>query len=255
MIIRLSVKWRLILVTVFITVAVRGPYLSSAGAELPMVDVRETKAVRQHLDENVAQLERALVDLGHPIAEEDRALLKKTVPHSDDDAISAIQQVLDRYTLLMVHIDDEAWFKVIPASGNPNSRRLTQRQWKTYLVKVNNEGRVTSPLEVGSPQALPIESRDIPQSRSSACGADEPHPWSQWLLLRLYKGSQVQTKLSGRELEYFILQLCSLDAGTRAAEIVFYLGGGQVSQGHYADTNMLFYADKAVDPEVTRRDR
>jgi len=36
---------------------------------------------------------------------------------------------------------------------------------------------------------------------------------------------------------------------------VFYLGGGQVSQGHYADTNMLFYADKAVDPEVTRRDR
>jgi hypothetical protein len=57
----------------------------------------------------------------------------------------------------------------------------------------------------------------------------------------------MQTALSGRELEYFVLQLCSLDAGTRAAELVFYVGGGQVSQGHYADTNMLFYADKAVD--------
>jgi hypothetical protein len=254
MIIRLSVKWLLILGTVFISVAVGGPYLSSACAALPMVDVRETKAVRQHLEENVAQLERALADLGYPIAEKDRALLEATVPLSDDDAISAIQEVLDRYTLLMVHIDDEAWFKIIPASTNPNSRRLIQRQWKAYLVKVNNEGRVTSPLEVRSPQALPIESRDMPQSQSSAC-EDELHPWSQWLLLKLFKGSMVQTKLSGRELEYFILQLCSLDAGMRAAEIVFYLGGGQVSQGHYADTNMLFYVDKAVDPEVTRRDR
>ena len=110
-------------------------------------------------------------------------------------------------------------------------------------------------MKVRSPQALPIESIDMPQSQSSACEADELHPWSQWLLLRLFKGSPVQTKLSGRELEYFILQLCSLDAGMRAAEIVFYLGGGQVSQGHYADTNMLFYVDKAVDPEVTRRDK
>src|ERR1700756_417065 len=126
MIIRLSVKWLLILGTVFISVAVRRPYLSSACAALPMVDVRETKAVRQHLEENVAQLERALADLGYPIAEEDRALLEATVGLSDDDAISAIQQVLDRYSLLMVHIDDEAWFKIIPASTDPNSRRLIQ---------------------------------------------------------------------------------------------------------------------------------
>ena len=42
-----------------------------------------------------------------------------------------------------------------------------------------------------------------------------------------------------------------------AGKVVLITGaaGGQVSQGHYADTNMLFYADKAVDPEVTRRDR
>jgi len=58
----------------------------------------------------------------------------------------------------------------------------------------------------------------------------------------------MQTTLSGRELEYFILQLCSLDTGIRAAEIVFYLGGGQVSQGHYADTQMLFYIEKAAAP-------
>jgi hypothetical protein len=255
-IMRLGVRWLLILVIVFIAAAVRTPYLSSAGAELPMVDVRETKAVRQHLEENVAQIERALADLGYPIAEGDRALLEATASHSDDDALSAIQEVLDRYTLLMVHIDDEAWFKVTPASPDPNSRRLKQKQWKTYLVKVNNEGRFTSPLEVGSPQALSIESGDIARNQSSACQADEPHPWSKWFLLRLYKGSSGEAKLSGRELDYFILQLCSLDAGTRAAEMVFYLGGGQVNQGgRYGDTNMLFYVDKAVDPKVTRRDR
>jgi hypothetical protein len=220
-----------------------------------MVDVRETKAVRQHLVENIAQLERVLVELGSPFAEEDRVRLEAAAPLSDDDAIGAIQQVLDQYTLLMVHIDDEAWFKVIPASTDPTSRRLTQSQWKTYLVKVNNEGRVTSPLEVRSPQGLPVESTSTPQSQSSACDAGQPHPWSQWLLLRLFKKAPLQTNLSGRELEYFILQLCSLEAGMRAAEIVFYLGGGQVSQGHYADTNMLFYADKAVDREVSPRER
>jgi hypothetical protein len=43
--------------------------------------------------------------------------------------------------------------------------------------------------------------------------------------------------------------LCSLDAGDRAAEFTFYLGGGQVSQGHYGSTMMVF---KAVDLPPSR---
>lgn len=238
-------NWLFLLGTVVVGVTVPAPYSPSARAELPMVDARDTTAARHRLTDNIAQLMRALAALGSSITEDDRVRLEAMARLSDDEAIGKIQDILDRYALVMVHIDDEAWFKIFPASTDPNSRRLIQRQWKTYLVKVHNEGRVTSPLEVRSPQALPMESNNLHSNQPSACDADQPHPWSQWLLLRLFKQSPMQTTLSGRELEYFILQLCSLDAGMRMAEIVFYLGGGQVSQGHYADTSMLFYIDKA----------
>jgi hypothetical protein len=240
-----SIKWLTVLGTVFIGISVPTPYAPSAVAALPMVDARDTKAARQRLEENAAQIVRTLADLGSAVADDDRLRLEATARLPDDEAIGTIQEILDRYALLMVHIDDEAWFNILPASTDPNTRQLVQSQWETYLIKVNNEGRITSPLEVRSPQALPVDAASIPQNDSSACDARQPHDWSQWLRSRLYKQSPMQTGLSGRELEYFVLQLCSVDAGTRAAELVFYLGGGQVSQGHYADTNMLFYVKKA----------
>jgi asparagine synthetase B (glutamine-hydrolysing) len=39
---------------------------------IPTVDARDTKAARQRLEENVAQLLRALADLGSTIPEDDR---------------------------------------------------------------------------------------------------------------------------------------------------------------------------------------
>ena len=245
---RRHLKWMLALGIAIFGVTILAVYAPNSRAAMPMVDARDTKAARQRLEENVAQLLRALGDLGSAIPEDDRVRLDVGAGVPDDEAIGTIQEVLDRYALLMVHIDDEAWFKISPASPDPNSRRLVQSQWKTYLVKVNNEGRITSPLEVRSPQALPMEARGPSLEQSSVCDANQPHDWSQWLLLRLFKQPPMQTTLSGRELEYFILQLCSLDTGIRAAEIVFYLGGGQVSQGHYADTHMLFYIEKAPAP-------
>jgi len=245
---RRHLKWMLALGIAISGVTILAVYAPSSRAAIPTVDARDTKAARQRLEENVAQILRALADLGSAIPEDDRVRLDVGAGVPDDEAIGTIQEVLDQYALLMVHIDDEAWFKISPASPDPNSRRLVQSQWKTYLVKVNNEGRITSPLEVRSPQALPMEARSQSLEQSSVCDANQPHDWSQWLLLRLFKQPPMQTTLSGRELEYFILQLCSLDTGIRAAEIVFYLGGGQVSQGHYADTHMLFYIEKAPAP-------
>ena len=117
-------------------------------------------------------------------------------------------------------------------------------KWKTYLVKVNNEGRITSPLEVRSPQALAMEAKGPSLGQSSVCDANQPHDWSQWLLLTSFsKQPPMQTTLSGRELAFSSFSSAALIMGIRAAEIVFYLGGGQVSQGHYADTHMLFYIE------------
>jgi hypothetical protein len=245
---RRHLKWMLALGIAISGVTILAVHAPSSRAAVPMVDARDTRAARQRLEQNVAQLLRALADLGSAIPEDDRVRLEVGPGIPDDEAIGTIQEVLDRYALLMVHIDDEAWFKIAPASPDPNSRRLVQSRWNTYLVKVNNEGRITSPLEVRSPQALATAAPGPSLEAPSDCDANQPHDWSQWLLLRLVKQPPMQTTLSGRELEYFIIQLCSLDTGMRAAEIVFYLGGGQVSQGHYADTHMLFYIEKAAAP-------
>src|ERR1700730_10683085 len=149
---RRHLKWMLALGIAISGVTILAVYAPSSRAAIPTVDARDTKAARQRLEENVAQILRALADLGSAIPEDDRVRLDVGAGVPDDEAIGTIQEVLDRYALLMVHIDDEAWFKISPASPDPNSRRLVQSQWKTYLVKVNNEGRITSPLEVRSPQ-------------------------------------------------------------------------------------------------------
>jgi hypothetical protein len=73
---------------------------------MPTVDARDTKGARQRLEENVAQLLRALGDLGSAIPEDDRVRLDVGAGVPDDEAIGTIQEVLDRYALLMVHIDD-----------------------------------------------------------------------------------------------------------------------------------------------------
>jgi hypothetical protein len=241
-------RWPTWLVAVgmaMLAVAAPTPYEPSTHAALPMLDARDMKAARQRLEENVAQLMQALAGRDGPLTEEDRARLNATAQLPDDDAIGTIQEILDRYALLMVHIDDEAWFKISPASADPNSRQLVQGHWRTYLVKVNNEGRVTSPLEVRSPQAIMTESSTALVNESTTCNLAQPHDWSHWLLMRFAKQSPMPANLSGKEIEYFILQLCSLEEGMRAAEIVFYLGGGVVSQGHYADRNFLFLIEKS----------
>jgi hypothetical protein len=57
-------------------------------------------------------------------------------------------------------------------------------------------------------------------------------------------------RLSGTEVEYFVIQMCSLDSGDRAAELTFYLGGGLVSQGHYGSLSLLFRPVAADGPSV-----
>src|SRR4051812_45013935 len=67
-------------------------YSPCARAELPMVEVRETRAVRERLEVNVAQLLHALADLGSPLADEDRVKLGATGRLPDEEAIGTIQE-------------------------------------------------------------------------------------------------------------------------------------------------------------------
>lgn len=242
-----SKKWLGIVVTLAILVTVFLLNTQVANAELSIVSANDPESARQRLEENVGQLVQAMAVLGNPISDKDRMRLEAIRQLPDDEAVGRIQQVLDVYTLVTVHIDDEAWFKIVPASSDPNTRRLVQKHWKSFLIKVNNEGRVTSPLEVRSPQAvLPLNSIES-NYFSPTYDGEVQHDWSQWFLVRFFKEKPMPTNLSGKEVEYFILQMCSLDSGIRAGELVFYLGGGQVSQGHFADVNLIFFIDRDRD--------
>ncbi|MCW5626684.1 MAG: hypothetical protein KIT73_18355, partial [Burkholderiales bacterium] len=202
----------------------------------------DIKATRERLERNVVEVLQTFDRLGVVVSTADRAILDSVATLSDDEAIGAIQHVLDKYVLASVAIDDEAWFTVVPASPDPRARPLVLGQWATYLVKLNSESRVTAPLEVRSLQAL--EPSEADRSADREC-APRPHDWSHWMLIRMIGAPEMPMNLSGREVEYFAVQLCSLEAGERAAEITFYLGGGQVSQGHYGSAFFLFRPTEA----------
>jgi hypothetical protein len=221
------------------------PQAGQPDAQLPIVVPHQPRPTRERLDGNVAEVLKVLKDAGVPVSDADRKTLDSASDLSDDEAIGKEQTILNKYALLSVGLNDEAWFNVIPASVDPKSRPLVQGRWATFLIKIDNASRVTSPLAVKSAQALSVVS-DENQKSKDAC-VQQPHDWSQWFLMRMVGPPAIPASLSGKEVEYFVLQICSLDAGDRAAELTFYLGGGQVSQGHYGSTVLLFkVADQAA---------
>jgi hypothetical protein len=216
-------------------------------AALPLLDARDMKLTREALEDNATQLARASESFPGLLTGEDRGRLKAIAQLPDDEAVGTIQDMLDRHALALVHIDEEAWFTISPATHDPKERRLTQGRWVTYLIKVHNESRVTSPLEMRSSEAITVVVDSQELGTFPPCEAPSPRDWRRWIHLRLMAPSGMKRTLSGREIEYFVLQACSPYAGTFSANLVFYLGGGQVSQGHYADTSMLFLVDGDQD--------
>ncbi len=209
-----------------------------AAPGLPIVVARNEKPVRERLEHNVQEVIKTYTELKVPIPDKLKNILKATADLSDYDAIGAIQQELDKLAILSVGLNDEAWFSVIPASNKASDRPLIKGRWQTYLIKIDNASRVTSPIGVRSMQALSDISPEN-QKYSETC-VPQPHNWSQWFLMRMIGSPLMPDGLSGQEVEYFVMQLCSLESGDRAAEFTFYLAGGQVSQGHYGSTMMVF---------------
>jgi hypothetical protein len=219
---------------------------SADKTQMPIVVARDQKTTRARLESNVLEIEKTLQEVGSPIPPEEVKSLDAAANMTDYDAIGSIQTILDKYALLSVGLNDEAWFQLIPASPSPKDRILTKGRWQTFLVKLDNASRVTSPLEVRSGQA--IEDLTVENKASKELCVQQPHDWSKWFLMRMVGPPLMPGLMTGKEVEYFVIQLCSLDAGDRAAEFTFFLGGGQVSQGHYGSTMMVF---KAIDPPAS----
>jgi hypothetical protein len=202
----------------------------------------------QPLTAQVARLLEALDYLGAPIAAADRQALTQASNETDAArARRAIQDVLDRYCLLDVHINPESRVKV--AQGQARAE-LVEHGWRTFLVKVRNEAGVTAQLKADSPQALK------PFSRGPTGFSTNPRPpqritarevRDRWLGLAMFDKPPLKAHLSGLELEYRIIQLYSRDAGKREAKISFNVGQGSQDIGFRNDTDILFTCRPALD--------
>lgn len=180
-----------------------------------------------------------LKELGQPVSDPDRARLLAAFKMSGHQGIGEIQDVLDRYCLLEIYINEEGWLSAIAASDDPADRLLIQSKWKAFLVKVYNESAVKAPIGVRSAQELlPDELKDAEEQASDRF--EKADSWYRWIGLKTVQDAVAIQDLPGNSVHYLVLYIFSRDQGMRAADLEFYFSGGAVSQGHYVRKQLLF---------------
>ncbi len=206
--------------------------------ELPLV----TTAARQPLESQVKRVVQAMDEiLGAPLPDDVKAQLETAYKMENGGAASrAIQAALDPLCLAFVHVNPESRVKV---EAGPAPRELAQHGWRTFLIKVHNEGGVTAPLRVLSPNA------PVPQGSSNNPAPNVPednNTRDQWLAIDVVNRQPLNPRLSGLSLEYRLVTLYSRDAGDREAKLAFDVGQGTQDLGFRNEVNVLFQAAAAV---------
>ncbi|MBI1900599.1 MAG: CehA/McbA family metallohydrolase [Planctomycetia bacterium] len=211
---------------------------SAIADDLPLVQNVELQPLAAQADRVVQALGEIL---GEPISEKDLAALKEAKNlKKADDAVAAIQKVLDKYCLAGVNINPESRVKVQPGPAKPV---LMQHGWRMFVVKVHNEGGVTAQLRCLSPNAPVLR-----------FGSNQPAPnvprtsdtKDQFLAIELFEKQPLTQKLSGLPLEYRILGLYSRDSGKREAKLAFDVGQGTQDLGFRNEMPVLFDCRPAV---------
>jgi hypothetical protein len=202
----------------------------------------------QPLAAQVGRVVEALDYLGTPLPESDRKAIQAALSGSDERAATArLQEVLDPFCLLDVHINPESRVSVKQARARAE---LVEQGWRTFLIKVHNEAGVTAPLRVSSPQALRVSSRGPKGFSMSPTPEQTISPRDvadRWLDLQTYDKPPLVNALSGLAVEYRIIQLYGRDAGQREASIAVDVGQGTQDIGFRNDAPVLFRIARSSD--------
>lgn len=222
--------------------------LNARAAALPIVSEVEW----QPFVAQVRRLIEATDYLGTPFSAADKAAMKTAMESADHPAaVVKLQQTLDRYALLGVHINPEMRVKVAAGDAKPE---LMQDGWRQFLVKVANESGTTAPLAAVSPNAQSVHNVRAAATPSDKLRGKQGEPPTLkladlWLDLRTYDAQPLRPALSGLTVEYRIVQLYSRDAGKREAKIGFNVGQGTQDIGFRNEVDLLFTCLPA--PEIT----
>jgi len=193
----------------------------------------------QPLAQQVRQLEEALNYLGQPLTSSDHQRINKAMANPDQaGVVTEIESVLEPYVLVKVDINPESRVKVEQGAAKPV---LAEGGTRLFLVKVANNGNVTAPLSVESPNSgkVYVQSNGSPDPPLKLTPQEAGERWAD---ISLFQQAPMRKRLSGLALEYLILEVYSRDAGQRSAKISFNAGQGSQDIGFRNDVVILFNA-------------
>ncbi len=218
------------------------------AAALPIVSEVEW----QPFVAQVRRLIEATDYLGAPFSAADKAALNAAMESADHKAaVVKLQETLDRYALIGVHINPEMRVKVAAGDAKPE---LMQDGWRQFLVKVANESGTTAPLAAVSPNAQSVHNVRAATTSSDKLRRKQGDPPTLnladlWLDMQMFDKQPLRPALSGLTVEYRLVQLYSRDAGKREAKIGFNVGQGTQDIGFRNEADLLFTCLPA--PEIT----
>jgi hypothetical protein len=222
---------------------------SEPVGQLPRVDV-----AGQPLAANVRRVLDALALLGHSPDKRLEARLADAIAAED---AKRLQELLDPLVLCAVTINPESRVKVQRGSAEA---RLQQAGFVPLLVKVINQGKVKSRLQVRSPQAgAPyggVATLSMERQNQMALKENEHAPGKprRFLQVEVFAQPPLTPNLSGLAVEYVVALMYSSDAGTREATLQFDVGQGTQDLGFRAELPVLFEIRPAVAVKLAIRD-
>ncbi|MGE3804435.1 MAG: CehA/McbA family metallohydrolase [Gemmataceae bacterium] len=222
------------------------PPATFGADELPVVDVEG-----QPLAANVKRLLQAYDYLGSPFPAPLQEALKKAA--ADRDA-AKLQTLLDPHVLLMVDINPESRVKV---RRGPAPAKLQQAGFTPVLIKVVNEGTITAPLRISSPQAGPVYAgvADLSMKRQDQpdlkINENTKGDRDRFLHVAMFQEQPMTADLSGLKVEYCIALIYSSEAGKREATLGFDVGQGTQDLGFRAEVPILFDVQPAIPVKLT----
>lgn len=174
-----------------------GSTLRLSAEDLPQV----ASVPKQPLLASINRLEEALEVIGDPLAADLRQQIELLKGQQDEAEItSKIQQLLDPMCLLAIQTQDNAPCNLFAGKNKPE---LLEQGWRTFLVKVVNDGQTAARLKISSPNALPL-----PHAPASEVE-------SRWMQLSQYEGQPMRPNLRGLQLEYRIIQVYCASSGEK----------------------------------------
>ncbi len=206
-----------------------------------------------------SQIERLLIALdsiGEALPPAESTSIKAILSQPLNPAtVGRLEAMLAPRVLLNVDINPESRVSVTRGAAKP---QLIEHGWRTFLIRVNNQAKDTSILQIRSPQGGPM-------GRPSGNETDSVHDFTigavdvveaqrRWLAIGSWDKPPLQPALSGLAIEYRILQLYSRDHGLREASLEAVTGAGVQDLGYRSTVAILFQCSRSQNVKLRIRD-